>query len=80
MPPTKTQRLIAFMRAGQWDKALSLANGFRRLGPHRDAIRLAHQCRVHPRFYQALGRDPQAAIAAGIAALQALYPSKPDQS
>ena len=41
--------------------------------PHRDTIRLAHECRVHPRFYRSVGRDPEAATAAGIAALQELY-------
>ena len=74
LPVTKTQRLIAFMRAGDWPNALSLANTFRRLGPHRATIRLAHECRVHPRYYRALGRDPEAATAAGIAALKQLYP------
>ena len=74
MRPTKTQRLIELMCAGDWPRALSLANTFRRLGPHRDTIRLAHECRVHPRFYRSVGRDPEAATAAGIAALQELYP------
>ena len=74
-PVTKTERLIEFMRAGDWPHALSLANTFRYLGPHRDTIRLAHECRVHPRFYRGLGRDPEAATAAGIAALLQLYPT-----
>ena len=74
-PVTKTRRLIEFMRAGDWPHALSLANTFRHLGPHRDTIRLAHECRVHPRFYRGLGRDPEAATAAGIAALLQLYPT-----
>ena len=73
---TKTQRLIGFMQAGDWPKALSLANSFRRLGPYRDTIRLAHECRVHPRFYRGLGRDPEAATANGIAALKRLYPCR----
>jgi len=52
-----------------------LANTFWHLGPHRDTIRLAHECRVHPRFYRGLGRDPEAATAAGIVALRQLYPA-----
>jgi hypothetical protein len=72
---TKTQRLIELMRADDWDRALSLANKFRILGPHRDTIRFAHECRVWPRFYRSLGRDPEAAVAAGIAALKQLYPT-----
>ena len=71
-PISKTQLLINHMRAGEWSRALSLANGFRWLGPHRDTIRLAHECRVHPNFYRGLGRDPEAAVAAGIAALKQL--------
>ena len=60
----KTQRLIEFMPPVTGLRALSLANTFRYLGPHRDTIRLAHECRVHPRFYRSLGRDPEAATAA----------------
>ena len=73
-PVTKTQRLRDLIADGDWPRALFLANTFRRLGPWRDTIRLAHECRVHPRFYRALGRDPDAQVAAGIAALKALYP------
>ena len=49
---TKNQILIGYMHEGDWTRALSLANTFRMLGPHRDAIRLAHECRVHPGFYR----------------------------
>ena len=71
---TKTQRLIGLMAAGDWPKALSLANSFRWLGPYRDTIRRAHECRVHPRFYRGVGCDPEAATANGIAVLKRLYP------
>ena len=74
---TKTQRLIGYMRAGEWPRALSLANTFRMLGPHRATIQRAHEARVHPRFYRGIGRDPEAAVAAGIAALKELYPPLP---
>lgn len=70
---TKTQRLRELIAAGDWPRALSLANTFRHLGPYRDTIRLAHECRVHPRFDRGLGRDPEAATAAGIDALRRLY-------
>ena len=69
---TKTQR----MRAGDWRRALSLANTFRMLGTHRDTIRLSHECRVYPNFYRSLGRDPEAAVTGGIAALKQLYPER----
>jgi hypothetical protein len=70
---TKTDRLLDLIRAADWPRALSLANTFRALGPYRDTIRLAHECRVHPTFYRGIGRDPDATIAAGIAALRTLY-------
>lgn len=73
---TRTQQLIEAMRAGDWPDALRIANTFRMLGPHRDTIRLAHECRVWPGFYRALGRDPDAQVQAGIAALQELYPPR----
>jgi hypothetical protein len=73
-PVTKTQQLRDLIRDGDWPRALSLANTFRHLGPYRDTIRLAHECRVHPRFYRGLGRDPEAQVMAGIAALRTLYP------
>ena len=72
---TKTAILIGHMQAGDWPRALSLAKTFRMLGAHRDTIRLAHECRVYPNFYRGLGRDPEAAVAAGIAALKLLYPT-----
>jgi hypothetical protein len=76
---TKTQLLIRFMRAGDWSRALALAATFRMLGPHRVTIKRAHECRVFPNFYRGLGRDPEAAVAAGIAALKQLYPSLPQR-
>ena len=75
-PITKTQQLILLMHAGEWNRALSLAATFRKLGPHRATIVRAHECRVHPNFYRGLGRDPEAAVAAGIAALKQLYPER----
>lgn len=71
---TKTQKLIGFMRSGDWARALSLANTFRMLRGYRETIRLAHECRVHPEFYRQIGVDTEAAVQAGIAALRRLYP------
>jgi hypothetical protein len=73
---TKTQRLLDFMRAGDWARALSMANRFRWLKEHGTTIHRAHEARVHPEFYRAIGRDPDQAVAAGIAALQQLYPAR----
>jgi len=73
---TKTAQLVSLMRTGQWPRALALASTFRMLGPHRATIVRAHEARWHPEFYRALGRDPDEAVAAGIAALLDLYPTK----
>jgi hypothetical protein len=73
---SKTDQLKAHMARGDWSRALSLANTFRHLGPHRTAIRRAHECRVFPHFFVQLGHDPEALIAAGIQALKALYPER----
>jgi hypothetical protein len=78
MPPTKTKQLIGHMRAGRWDRALSLAATFRRLGEHRATIVRGHEARVHPAFYRQLGLDPEAAIAAAVDALRQLYPERGD--
>ena len=77
---TKTQLLIGYMRAGNWPRALSLASTFRMVGKHRAAIHRAHAARLNPAFYRAIGRDPEAAVAAGIAALQQLYPPLPPRT
>jgi hypothetical protein len=74
---TKTQRLIGYMRNGDWTRALALASTFRMLGPHRQTIVRAHQAGWHPEFFRAIERDPDEAVAAGIAALQQLYPPLP---
>ena len=73
---TKTQRLIGYMRAGEWPRALSLAATFRMLGPYRATIVRGHEANVWPTFYRGIGRDPEAAVAAGIAALKLLYPER----
>jgi len=72
-PPRKIDQLHAYMAAGDWPRALALAARFPRLGPHRDAIVRGHEALVHPRFYAQVGRDPLAAVTAGIAALRARY-------
>ena len=74
---TKTAQLVAFMRAGDWGRALSLASTFRLLGEHRVVIHRAHAARTNPSFYRGLGRDPEATVRAGISALQTLYPERP---
>jgi hypothetical protein len=71
---TKTQQLLDLMDAGDWRRALALAATFRMLGPHRATIVRGHEAGWHPEFFRAIGHDPEQAVAAGIAALQDLYP------
>jgi hypothetical protein len=74
---TKLAKLQRAMAAGDWPLALRIAARFPRLGAHERAIRTAHEAIAHPRFYRSLGRDPEALIAAGRAALEARYGAAP---
>jgi len=73
VPPTKLSQLKAAAAAGDWPGALRIAARFPNLGAHRDAILRAHNALLRPDFYRQIGRDPDAAVAAGIAALRARY-------
>lgn len=72
-PPRKIDELRALMAAGDWRSALSLASKFARLGKHEKEIRAGHEAMQRPEFQRQLGRDPDKAIAAGIAALKERY-------
>lgn len=77
-PPKKIDELRAYMRAGNWRAALSLAAKFPRLGDHKVRIQRAWEAYARPDFQRQLGRDPAALIADGIAALHERYDaSKP---
>jgi hypothetical protein len=73
MPPTKLFRLRAAAIRGDWAKALSIAAKFHDLGSHKETITRAHNAIQSPAFYRAIGQDPAALVAAGIAALQQRY-------
>lgn len=70
---TKLSILQGHMKAGEWKKAIALAAKFPRLGVYRVAILDAHTAVVNPSFTRQLRRDPDADIAAGIAALRLAY-------
>lgn len=70
---TKLSQLVALMEAGEYRKALAFAARFPRLGDQRDAILSGHQAATNPRWYKALGKDPEAIYQAGVAALHARY-------
>ena len=73
-PVTKLSQLRALMEAGAWEKAISFAARFPRLGEHRNAILDAKDAIAHPSFMAQLGKDPAALIEAGKAALRAWHP------
>ena len=70
---TKLSKLKAAADAGDWPLALRIAARFSDLGEHKAAIKRAHEAHANARFYRSLGKDPEALIADGIAALRARY-------
>ena len=70
---TKLALLKSHMAVGNWPAAIALAAKFPRLGAHRNAILDAHTAITNRGFVLQLRRDPDADIAAGIAALRLAY-------
>ena len=70
-------RIRALMNAGDWKGALKLAASWHDLGEDKDAIESAVAAKGNPRFYVALGKDPDALYEAGIAALKKRYAEDP---
>jgi hypothetical protein len=70
---TKLSELKAAAARDDWQTAVSIAARFPRLGAIRNAVLDAHTAFQNPRFLRQIGRDPQAAIDAGRAALIAAY-------
>lgn len=70
---TKLQTLKNAASAGDWQKAISIAARFPRLGAHRNAVLDAHSAYTNPRFMAQIGRDVDACIEAGKLALIAAY-------
>ena len=73
-PPKKIDVLAAMMRSGDWEKAIKFAAKFPRLDKHRGAILSASSALLSPTLYEQMGRDPEALVAAGIAALKDRFP------
>lgn len=74
---TKLSKVIAAARDGRWTDALAIAARFAELGDHEAAIRRGHEASGNARFYAQIGRDPEEAIKAGIAALCERYMLNP---
>lgn len=70
---TKLQTLKNAASSGDWQKAISIAARFPRLGVHRNAVLDAHSAYTNPRFLVQIGRDVNACIDAGKLALVAAY-------
>lgn len=56
-----------------WQGALRIAAKFQNLGEHKAAIKRAHEAFSNARFYSQIGKDPDALIALGVAALRERY-------
>ena len=73
-PETKLARLKSAADAGDWASALRIAARFPRLEKDAPAIKRAHECMTgRAEFYRAIGKNPEALIAAGIEALRRRY-------
>ena len=72
-PPRKLDAVLAAMTAGEWERAITLAAKFPRLGTHSKAIMRANEAIQRPDFQRQLGRDPAQLIEAGKAALLERY-------
>jgi hypothetical protein len=72
-PVAKIDTLRAYMAAGDYRKALALAASWPRLGADKQDIERGHEAYARPDFQRQLRRDPEALIAAGIAALHRRY-------
>lgn len=66
---TKSSAIRNAIDAGDWQLALRLAARLPQLGVHGPAIKRAHECYSNAAFYRQLGRDPDALIEAGKAAV-----------
>ena len=69
----KLDILLKHIENKNFDKALSLAAKFTRLGKHKNAIILGHEARVHRDMYRQLGKKPDELIKDGIKALLDRY-------
>jgi hypothetical protein len=72
-PRKKIDLLRGYMSAGSWHAALHMAARFPRLGGHKVRITRAWDALANPRIYREMGRDVDALVADGIAALKERY-------
>ena len=70
---TKLQTLKDAAALGDWQRAISIAAKFPRLGEFKEDITRAHTAFTNPRFLSQIGRDVNCCIEAGKSALIAAY-------
>lgn len=68
-----SQEVRALVEAGRFRDAIIRASKFADLGDHRDRILSAREAYQRPDFQKQLGKNPDALIADGIAALRERY-------
>lgn len=73
LPPGKLDNIRSLWAAGDLKAALLIAAKFQDLGDQRGAILSAREAFLRPDFQRELGRDTDALIRAGLAALQERY-------
>lgn len=73
LPTPKIETLRALMASGDWPGAIRFAAKFPQLGSARDDILRAKDALNNPGFYRQLGRDPDALVSEGKAALCRSY-------
>lgn len=72
-PRTKISILREHVAAERWQKAISIAAKFPRLGEHKETILRAHGAYTNPHFYAQIGKDIEALKEAGRTALLEKY-------
>lgn len=70
---TKLETLKEHAGGGDWPNALKIAARFPRLGKDKARIERAWEATARPGFMRQIGKDPDALIADGIAALKSRY-------
>lgn len=70
------EKLRKLMAAGEHRQALKLAAGWPRLGEHKAEIERGWAALCNPDFYREIGKDPEALVAAAVAALRERYEIK----
>lgn len=70
---TKLQQLRDALARGDERAALKIAAAFPALGEHKHAIQRGWEAAARPEMYRQMGRDADALVAAGVAAVRERY-------